>query len=262
MAYDAARGLIFTGSAATGGIYAIRASSGAVSVFSKGGALGRSSALGLKLDARGRLWVAGGAAGTVSVLSQNGAPVATLSTPKSPDAYINDLSIAPDGNVYVTDSARPVIYRVTPDLKLTAWLDLNTTPVKYAPGINLNGVAVTPGGKYLLSVQLNTGELWRIDLKTKAVKKVMGGLTSGDGLLLDGRTLYVARNAEQVIAKVSLSAEYGSGRLVAQEPLGGLRFPSTLTRVGGQLVVAQSQLDKLQGGTPETPFRLTRFNRF
>lgn len=262
VAYNARRGTLYTGSAATGDIYAINAASGAVSLFSRGGALGRSSALGLKVDAQGRLWVAGGAAGTVSVLSPAGAPVAVLKTPASPDPYINDLAPAPDGNVYVTDSTRPVIYRVTPDLKLSAWLDLTGTPIRYAPGINLNGVAATPDGRYLLSVQLNTGDLWRIDLKTKAVKRVMGGLTRGDGLLLDGQTLYVARNAEQVVTKVTLSADYGTGRVAAQESLAGLRYPSTLTMIGGDLVVAQSQLDKLQGGTPETPFRLTRFSKF
>ncbi|WP_407571531.1 superoxide dismutase family protein [Deinococcus altitudinis] len=260
--YDAKRDLIFTGSAATGDIYAIKGATGQVGVFSRGGALGRSSALGLKLDAQNRLWVAGGAAGTVSVLSPDGAPVAVLETPKSPDAYVNDLTPAPDGNMYVTDSTRPVIYRVTPDLKLSAWLDLNTTPVRYLPGINLNGIVATADGRYLLTIQLNTGDLWRIDLKTKAVKKVMGGLTRGDGLLLDGRTLYVARNAEQVVAKVALSADYGSGNVVVQEPLRGLRYPSTLATIGTQMLVVQSQLDKLQGGTPETPFRLTRFNKF
>jgi Cu-Zn family superoxide dismutase len=90
----------------------------------------------------------------------------------------------------------------------------------------------------------------------------MAGLVNGDGLLLDGRTLYVARNKDQVVSKVTLSADYASGQLVLNEPLTGLRFPATLTRIGNDLVVTQAQLDKLQGGTPETPFRLTRFPKF
>jgi superoxide dismutase, Cu-Zn family len=264
VAYDKERNLLFTGSAANGNIYAINASTGVTSLFSEGGAKGRSSALGLKVDAQGRLWIAGGAAGTVSILSPDGAPVALLATPPSPDPYINDLIPAPDGNVYVTDSTRPVLWRIRPgqDMKIEPWLDLNQTPIKYGPGINLNGIVATPDGRYLLSVQLNTGDLWRIDTRTKAVKKVMGGLMRGDGLLLDGQTLYVARNAPQVIAKVSLSADFASGKLVAEEPVRGLRFPTTLTSIGGDLVSTQGQLNKLQGGTPETPFRLTRFKKF
>nr|WP_162865702.1 superoxide dismutase family protein [Deinococcus wulumuqiensis] len=261
VAYDAKKGVIYTGSAQNGTIYAVNAQSGAVTKFQEGGAYGRQVALGLKVDPQGRLWIAGGAQGTVSILTPDGMTLKVLETPKSPRPYVNDLVMAPDGNVYVTDSSRPVIFRVDRALNLTAWLDLGGTPIKYGPGVNLNGIAATPDGRYLLAMQLNTGELWRIDLKTKAVKKVMGGLVNGDGLLLDGRTLYVARNKDQVVAKVSLSADYGSGQLVAQEPLNGLRFPATLAKVGNDLVVTQAQLDRL-GGTPETPFKLTRFAKF
>ncbi|MFC4638172.1 superoxide dismutase family protein [Deinococcus hohokamensis] len=262
VAYDARKGVLYTGSARNGTIYAINAASGAVSKFSEGGAYGRQAALGLKVDPQGRLWVAGGAQGTVSILSPDGMTLKVLETPQSPQPYINDLVMAPDGNVYVTDSLRPVIYRVTPDLKLSAWLNLSGTPIKYGPGINLNGIVATPDGRFLLAMQLNTGDIWRIDLRTRAITRVIGGLVNGDGLLLDGRTLYVARNKDQVVSKVSLSADYGRGTLVAEEPVRGLRFPATLARVGTDLVVTQAQLDKLQGGTPETPFRLTRFPKF
>lgn len=261
VAYDAAKGVIYTGSAATGNIYAINANTGATSLFSEGGAKGRSTALGLKVDAQGRVWVAGGATGAINILSPDGAPVATLMTPPSPNPYINDLIPTPDGSVYVTDSTRPMIWRVK-DMTVEPWLNLAGTPIKYGPGINLNGIVASPDGKYLLSIQLNTGELWRIDTGTKAIKKVMGGLKNGDGLLLDGQTLYVARNADGVVSKVSLSADYGSGTLMLEEPLAGLRYPTTLARVGADLVVTQGQLDKLQGGIPETPFKLTRFKTF
>lgn len=269
VAYDPRKDVIYTGSAANGNIYEINTVSGGVRLFSEGGALGRASALGLKVDAQGRLWVAGGATGMVSVLNSDGSPYRRIMTPPSPDPYINDLALV-GGSVYVTDSTRPVIWRIAAtrpagadDERAEAWLDLSKTPIKLAPGINLNGVVPTPDGRALLAMQLNTGELWRIDLGSKAVTRVMGGLERGDGLLLDGRTLYVARNALGVVAKVALSADYRSGQLVAQEPLTGLRFPATLTQIGsGQVVVTQSQLDKLQGGVAETPFRLTRFDKF
>ncbi|MDV6375502.1 superoxide dismutase family protein [Deinococcus arenicola] len=267
VAYDARKGVIYTGSAANGNIYAVNANTGATILFSKGGAVGRSTALGLKVDSLGRVWVAGGATGAVSILSPDGAPVATLMTPPSPNPYLNDLTPTPDGSVYVTDSTRPVIWRVRDmpnpsKMTVEPWLDLGGTPINYGPGINLNGIVASPDGRYLLTVQLNTGELWRIDTGIKAIKKVMGGLTNGDGLLLDGQTLYVSRNADGMISKVNLSADYGSGTLVREEPLAGLRFPTTLVKVGSDVVVAQGQLDKLKGGIPETPFKLTRFKTF
>lgn len=263
VAYDAQRGILYTGSATNGTVYAINAATGAVSKFSEGGALGRRVALGLKVDGQGRVWIAGGQQGTVSILTPDGMILKVLETPMSPMPYLNDLTPAPDGNVYVTDSRRPVIFRVDRNLNLTAWLDLGKTPIKYGPGVNLNGIVATPDGRSLLVMQTNTGDLWRIDLRTKAVKRVMGGLMNGDGLLLDGRTLYVARNKDQVVSKVSLSADSGTGTLVAEEPLTGLRFPATLAMIGGDLVVTQPQLDRLQGGmAPEVPFRLTRFKKF
>lgn len=260
--YDAERGLLFTGSAETGDIYAVNAESGQTSLYSRGGALGRRAALGLKVDGQGRLWIAGGAEGTVSVLDRYGVTLKVLETPKSPAAFINDLTLAPDGSVYVTDSRRPVIYRVSPDLRLSAWLHLADTPIRYGEGDNLNGIVATPDGRALLVAQSNTGDLWRIDLRTKAVRKVMTGLKNADGLVLRGQDLYVARNRDQLVSRVRLSSDWTSGQLAAEEPLAGLRFPATLTLVGSDLVVTQAQLDRREGGTPETPFRLTRFGAF
>ncbi|MDO4263064.1 MAG: superoxide dismutase family protein [Deinococcus sp.] len=260
--YDAARGLLFTGSAQTGDIYAVNAESGQTSLYSRGGALGRRAALGLKVDSQGRLWIAGGAEGTVSVLDRYGVTLKVLETPKSPAAFINDLALAPDGSVYVTDSRRPVIYRVSPDLRLSAWLNLAQTPIRYGEGDNLNGIVATPDGRALLIAQSNTGDLWRVDLRTKAVTRVMTGLNNADGLVLRGQDLYVARNRDQLISRVRLSAGWTSGQVAAEEPLAGLRFPATLALVGSDLVVTQAQLDRREGGTPETPFRLTRFGAF
>ncbi|GHG08331.1 hypothetical protein GCM10017783_21120 [Deinococcus piscis] len=260
--YDAGRNLLLTGSAQTGDIYAVNAASGETSLYSRGGALGRRAALDLKVDSQGRLWIAGGAEGTVSVLDRYGVTLKVLETPKSPAAFINDLALAPDGHVYVTDSRRPVIYRVSPDLRLSAWLDLTKTPIRYGEGDNLNGIVATPDGRALLIAQSNTGDLWRVDLRTKAVRKVLTGLKNADGLVLRGQDLYVARNRDQVISRVRLNADWTSAQLAAEEPLAGLRFPATLTVVGSDLVVTQAQLDRREGGTPETPFRLTRFSAF
>ncbi|RTR29857.1 superoxide dismutase family protein [Deinococcus radiophilus] len=261
VAYDAQRGLLLTGSSQNGNIYAVNAQSGEVKLHSPGGAVGRQAAVGLELDPQGRLWIAGGAQGTVSVLDKGGMVLKVLETPKSPAPFVNDLTLAPDGFVYVTDSQRPVIFRVSPDMELSAWLDLSGTPIQYGEGVNLNGIVATPDGRALLIAQTNTGDLWRVDLRTKAVARVMTGLDHADGLWLDGRTLYVARNTAQVVSRVELAADYASGTLVAEEPLGGLRFPTTLTAVGNDLVVVQGQLNR-RSGTPETPFKLTRFSRF
>lgn len=262
VAYDAKRNLLFTGSAANGTIYQIDAASGQVSKFSDGGGEGRSSALGMKVDAEGRLWVAGGASGTIALLNPDGSPFKTLHTPKTPLPFINDLVFLPDGSALVTDSSRPILFQVTPELQVKRWLDLKDTPIVYQPGTNLNGIVVTPDGKGILTVQTNTGQLWHIDLASKAVTEVMTGLMNGDGLVLNGQDLYVVRNKDQMVSKVTLGADFKTATLTLNEPLHGLRFPATAALVGGDLVVTQAQLDKLQKGAPETPFKLSRVKLF
>ncbi|WP_425145187.1 superoxide dismutase family protein [Deinococcus sp.] len=266
VAVSADQSTIFTGSSRTGTIYAIDAASGEARIFSPGGSLGRTSALGLKLDARGRLYVAGGATGAVSVLNPDGSPLTTLMTPPSPTAYINDLVLGPDGSAYVTDSSRPVIWRVTPDLKrIEAWLPLQGTQIKYQPGINLNGIALTPDGKALLTVQYNTGKLFRIDLASRRIQEVSvpGGLMYGDGLLLDGNTLYVGQNKLNWVRKVELAAGAMSGKSDTVSSADGLKYPSTLALLGGDLIAVNSELDRTTSGTPpEVPFKLSRFPKF
>ncbi len=266
VAVDAKRGLIFTGSSRNGSIYAINASTGAVSTFSPGGAMGRTAALGLKVDGQGRVWVAGGATGAVSVLTPDGAPLATLMTPPSPQSYLNDLVLGPDGSAYVTDSSRPMIWRVSADLKrIEPWLPLSGTAIRYGRGINLNGIALTPDGQALLTVQYNTGRLYRIDLKSRAIQEVRlpEPLMYGDGLLLDGRTLYVSQNRENTVTRVALDTGALSGRVAGRTSADGLFYPSTLALLGGDLIAVNSQLDRrMTGAVPEVPFTLSRFPKF
>ena len=266
VAVDAKRGLIFTGSSRNGSIYAVNAQTGAVSTFSPGGAVGRTSALGLKLDGQGRLWVAGGSTGAVSVLTPDGAPLTTLMTPPSPQSYLNDLVLGPDGSAYVTDSSRPMIWRVTPDLKrVEPWRPLEGTPIRYGRGINLNGIALSADGRALYTIQYNTGRLYRIELASRAIREVRltRPLLYGDGLLLDGHTLYVSQNRENSVTKLALSADGLSAQVAGQTSADGLFYPSTLALLEGDLIAVNSQLDRrTSGALPEVPFTLSRFPKF
>lgn len=175
------------------------------SVFLPGGADGRTTAVGLKVDHRGRLFVAGGNTGQVFVYdtttkallfkASNGLP--------SSQTFINDVAInSRDGAAYFTDSISPLLYKVAQNAQgqwtFETFLDFTGTPFVYQQGFNANGIAATPNGKYLIVVQSNTGKLFRIDLATKQVAPIdLGGqtVTNGDGILLQGNTLYVVRNA-------------------------------------------------------------------
>ncbi len=112
-----------------------------------------------------------------------------------------------------------------------------------------------------MRVQSNTGHLGRISTRTKAVGQVAVGdlrLTNGDGLVLEGRMLYVVRNADQVIAAVRLNHHYTRGQIVEQLSLASFRFPTTAAALGDRLLVVNSQLNRRSAGQPsEQPFTVS-----
>ncbi len=272
--YQRATGSYFVGSLVDGRVLRGSVTQAAAHPFLPAGGDGRTSAAGIKVDTRGRLFVAGGSTGRVWVydvatrrllarFADGAAPEATL---------VNDIAVLPNGDAYVTDSLNPVLYRIHVDsggrLRFEHWLSLTGTAITYyRGGLNLNGVAASADGRYLVVNQTNTGLLFRIDIATKAVRAIdLGGyvdggqplvqtLTHGDGILLDGRTLYVARNATEQVATVRLAPDFLSGRVVARYRSPAFHFPTSIVKVGGRLLVLNAQLDRLGPGlAPDLPF--------
>ena len=233
----------------------------ALTPFAAGGADGRTTAVGLKADGRGRLLVAGGGTGKAFVLSEaDGSTLKVLdSKPGSSQTFINDVTVA-GGYAYFTDSLRPVILRAATSGdtvgELEPWLDLSGTPFVYKDGFNANGIVSYDGGRILVVVQSNTGKLFRVDTRTKVVSEIdLGGrtLTNGDGLVARGSRLFVVRNTDNQIVEVKLRHGKRAGRVGGTITSDRFAFPTTAARDGKRLLVVNSQFDK-RGGTPELPF--------
>ena len=116
---------------------------------------GRTEAVGMNVDDEGRLYVSGGSSGNVYVYDiETRELVATLST--GPGGFINDVTIADNGDVYFTDSAtsnpaRHVIWRATEEQVEEGGGAPEAIPlapeVPWQPGFNANGIrAVNDGG--------------------------------------------------------------------------------------------------------------------
>lgn len=265
IAIDPRSGAAFVGSTSNGDVFRITRGSGRAELFQAGGSPGRMGAFGMKVDERGRLWIAGGPAGTIALVD-----IATASTigvfelPKGNQTFVNDLVISRDGFVYATDSFRPVIYRIRNVPAGTAtvmepWLDLSASPVRYVPNeVNLNGLVASPDGRWLLSVHLSTGQLWRIDTQTRAVSEVRvegGSLKNGDGLVLaSAEDLLVVRNVESEIVHVKLAAGWASGQVVQRHMDARLRYPTTAALTPDGLMVVNAQLDRQKFPPPLLPF--------
>ena len=179
---------------------------------------------------------------------------------------VNDATVAPNGDVYATDSTRGLLFKVPAKTlekrkgafqPLKPFVDLSSTPV----GLYANGL-VTVGKRYLLVVGTVSGALVRVDLKTKAVRQVdLHGepLLVGDGLARDGRTLY-AVNSTNRVTQLKLSKNWLSARVERQITSPRFKFATTVAIAGRRLLVVNGQLSQ-RGRNPSLPFTVSAVKR-
>jgi sugar lactone lactonase YvrE len=265
IAYEQRTQTVFVSSTTDGTIFSGDASNAALAPFLAGGSDGRTTAAGLEVDDDGHLFVAGGGTGLVFVYdATSGALLAKLSGGPGP-TFINDIAVDASGVAYITDSMKPVIYRVVPNgsggYTLERWLELAGTPIVYQAGFNLNGIVVSPNNRYLYTVQTNTGLLFRIDITTKEIVRLdVAGTTfpNGDGLWLHGNSLYVLQNQQELISEVRVRPNDEQATLVSQTTDPSFMFPTSLVGARGRLLVVNSQFDRRGPGlTPVLPFTVS-----
>ena len=94
------------------------------------------------------------------------------------NAFLNDVSVAKDGTVYVTDSRFDKIYR----LKDGNWEVILSGDKLDKP----NGI-LAEGNESILIGSTKTGALRRVDLATKTITTVADGMAATDGIVTDGK---------------------------------------------------------------------------
>jgi Cu-Zn family superoxide dismutase len=283
MGYDQENGNYFVGAIGGGTVLRGEVNNPTATIFSPAGADGRTAALGARPD-HGRVFVGSFGSGKIWIYNErSGKLIATLDT-GMPSSVLNDFSFLRDGTAFATDSANPFLWRITFSRNgtptLEKWLDFTGTVFVYNSGFNADGIVTSGNGRYLVVNQLSTGDLFRIDVATKAVTQIdVGGfdLTNADGMDIDGQSLYVVRNANAQIVKVDLSADFSTGAVDTVTTSPAFLFPTAAVVVqpggknghgdeddannnndGAKLLVLNGQLDKLfGGGAPQLPFTIT-----
>ncbi|GGW32038.1 hypothetical protein GCM10010503_04720 [Streptomyces lucensis JCM 4490] len=274
IALDPRTGDAYVGSYTTGAVYRAAAGSRAAQVFLPAGADGRTTANGLKADRAGRLWVIDSTTGVDVYDLRDRSLLARFEAPRDETPFLNDLVVTADGTAYVTDSLRPLVYRVTPAevararggrAPLTVRYDLNGALPPHPPGsITLNGIVADRTGRLLFVVDMTGGGLYRVSVADGSVRQVAlhgGDMVHGDGLELAHRTLWVAHNATNTLTRWHLSPDGTGARLTRTLTDPGLRIPTTLAHDHHGLLVVRSQFDKggpMGPGTPRTPFTVAR----
>jgi hypothetical protein len=157
--------------------------------------------------------------------------------------FANDLDFDKAGNAYITNSASPIIYKITPKGKASIFA---TNDAWTKEGFNLNGIVCHPNG-YLLAVQSNTGELYKINLKNpKAITKVKTDLfTGGDGLVRNSNNkLLIISNSKKEVYQLVSTDNFTSAK-VSNTAATQMDFPTTGVFVKGKYRVLNAKLNEI-----------------
>ncbi len=245
-------GKYYVGSVGTGDVYRGDLTKPRATVLVPGGPDPLSSA-GIKATAN-RLVVARGEGHAAVYNRSTGKTVNTFSDGRGEASNVNDVTIAPNGDAYLTDFFLSKIYRIPakaiahhrPGIqRLRVFRNLRGTsfPVEER---SANGIAATSDGRYLLVTHYGRGQLYRVRLSDKHVTRVnLHGyeLKGPDGIVLtESDVLYVVENdGVSRIAEIRLSNRYREGRVVSQTTSPRFQTPTTAAIAGDRLLVVNSQ---------------------
>jgi Cu-Zn family superoxide dismutase len=230
IAYDRRTGFFYVSVVTDGSIYRGTLDDPVVHPFLPDGQDGRTQSTGLKVDDESRLYVAGAATGSIFVYdTATGTLRGRFDT--GPGGFLNDLALTKDGDVYVTDSLRPVLWRVPAE-----------------------AVEATANGKELIIVNSSTGKLYRVAPTENPLVRsideipVAGGpLNNADGLVLHGNRLFAIQNMQELVTEVKLTHGGARGEVVSRTTDPTFKTPTTGALAGNRLLVVNSEFFETDG---------------
>lgn len=254
---------LYVGSIPSGAVYRADLTTGSGSILVPPRA-GRA-AIGLKVDGRGRIIVAGGTTGKAFVYDAATGEDLAAYTLTQAQTFVNDVVLTGDA-AWFTDSLNQVLYRLAlpADGSLGGQEAVSTLALsgdlQFQAGFNLNGIAAA--GAKLIVVQSNTGLLFSVDPATGVTRKIDLGaetVTNGDGLLLEGQTLFVVQNQQNQVAVVDLSPDLATGTVRTRLTNPAFDVPTTVAASATGLYVVNARFG-IQA-TADTPYSVVRFSR-
>ncbi len=97
------------------------------------------------------------------------------------DAFLNDVTVAKDGTVYVSDNRNDKIYRLK-DEKWEVWME--------GEQLNKPNGVLAVGKDKLMVGSTKTGALRSVDLATKTMTTLADGMNATDGIVPEGKGNY------------------------------------------------------------------------
>jgi hypothetical protein len=176
---------------------------------------------------------------------------------------LNDVLVTRTG-VYVTDSLNPDLYKLVLEKggRLPSTPEVEVIPMPGFvmatgfPGFNANGLVGDFDGKQLVIVNISTGVLHRVDTASGEASplEIEGAeqlFPDGDGLYLDGRTLYIMQNFSDKVAVVQLSGDLSGGEFIKNIPGEGeinpLKIATSIIGFGNSIYAINTNFFDLDG---------------
>jgi len=113
----------------------------------------------------------------------------------------------------------------------------------------------------MIIVQSNVGKLFRVHPRTGATTEVTLGsdnVRNGDGILLDGRRLYVVQNQDNQIAVIRLNTALTSGTVVMRIRDARFSVPTTVDDLGRRLYAVNA---KFGSPPPTTDYEIVQVGK-
>lgn len=222
LAYDPVKRKLYVSSTYKRKILEIDMATGQQSEFIPEGNEGIPGVIGMRVDPERRhLWACAATAGEgmpvrglETVTDQTGVFQYDLETGKlirkytlgkdSTFHFMNDLAIAKDGTVYVTDTGAGKIYRITPSDNMNEFISLQ--------GMHPNGIDLTDKGDLVVAVYGAPHAFLRIDPVTKkhtVIRLPENEKVGGDGLYFYKNSLIAIQpfDRQRIVARYELSSD-------------------------------------------------------
>lgn len=266
-------GALYVSSLASGGVKRVKLGAAVAEPWIAPGASGSRSTFGLYADARtNTLWVCSNDLSALGVpgpgetqgshlLAFDMASAAKKADHKFPGgpALCNDMTVAEDGAVYVTNSLSPQILRLA---RGASELEVFVEDRQFQPpsGPGLDGIAFGSDGDLYVNT-FNGGEFFRVAVKDGKAAGVTKLATSRpivlpDGLRNIGGQTFLMIEGKGSLDRVSVDAD----KITVETIRDGLNEPTALARIGDTVWVSEGQLSHLfdvkEKGPPSLPFRI------
>ena len=166
------------------------------------------------------------------------------------DGIVTNDVLVTENAVYCTDSVSTTLYKIALEdngrVFSTVPEKIEMTGFEMVDGFNANGLVGDFDGKQLVIINISSGVLYRVDTETGAASPVdVQGeeqlFPNGDGLYMDGRTLYIMQNFAEKIAVVQLSEDLTQGTFVKNLVSDDFSIPTSITGYGDCVYAINSQ---------------------